>query len=468
MKKILLFQFILAFSFTNIFGQQKKITVSQMKSDIDSLVKNINEIHINPYYKFPKKDFDKEILELKRNLKEDKDIFEFWKYIAPTVAKIEDGHTFLEIPYDEFYKINPKVFPFAVVTSLKKPYIKIIEKQGEIPQNTEITSINGVSSQKIVSELVKYISGEDKQTKAEWIAYDFGFLIHTVLGLKESCKITYKIKNTKFQKKIDFIAQDEFYRKNSTNYSKEPYTLEIIPKISTAIIDFNSFSNPDKMKIFADSTFTEIKNKNIKNLIIDIRKNGGGNSSVGDVLLQYLARTDFRQYSDNTLIKISNQVLNKIKAEKEEILKNKNNYSLNDSLYLNQIDRVLNEPLGKVTIAHYAKNTTKLEKHKNRFDGNLFLLTSRVTYSSASDFAQTIKAYHIGKIIGTETGGWVVCYGDSVENELPNSNLRLYVSSVKFVNEGAKPEDWNGVKPDQEVKPEKALEFVIKNIENNQ
>lgn len=57
MKRILLFQLVLIFSFTNVFGQQKKITVSQMKSDIDSLVKNINEIHINPYYKFPKKRF---------------------------------------------------------------------------------------------------------------------------------------------------------------------------------------------------------------------------------------------------------------------------------------------------------------------------------------------------------------------------------------------------------------------------
>ncbi|MBF2798974.1 hypothetical protein J5295_09775 [Riemerella anatipestifer] len=63
--------------------------------------------------------------------------------------------------------------------------------------------------------------------------------------------------------------------------------------------------------MFADSAFAEIKNRNIKNLIIDIRKNGGGNSMVGDILLQYIAKTNFRQYSDNTLIEISNQVIKK-------------------------------------------------------------------------------------------------------------------------------------------------------------
>ncbi|MEJ8606698.1 hypothetical protein JSO56_07155 [Riemerella anatipestifer] len=132
--------------------------------------------------------------------------------------------------------------------------------------------------------------------------------------------------------------------------------------------------------MFADSAFAEIKNRNIKNLIIDIRKNGGGNSMVGDILLQYIAKTNFRQYFDNTLIKISNQVIKKIRLERDGILKNKIN-SLNDSLYLKQINRVLNESLGKITTAHCAKNITKLEKNKNRFNGNLFLSTSRITYS---------------------------------------------------------------------------------------
>lgn len=71
----------------------------------------------------------------------------------------------------------------------------------------------------------------------------------------------------------------------------------------------------------------------------------------------------------------------------------------------------------------------------------------------------------MGKVIGEETGGWVVCYGDSVESKLPNSSLKLSVSSVKFVNTGANISDWNGVKPDKKIRSEKALEYVIKNIE---
>lgn len=452
---------IIIFNTAQINAQEKKVSVADMNSDIDFLINNINAIHINPYYKFKKEDFKNEILQLKNNLKNEKNIYEFWEYIAPTVAKMDDGHTYVNIPYDDFNKLNPKVFPFKIKTSLKKPFIKIVDGNEEIPKNVEIISINGVPSQKIIYNLIRYISGEDKKTRAEWIAYDFSFLTYIVLNLRNTCTIKYRIKNREISKKIDFIYLKEIYKKNIS--SPAPYSLKILPKINTAIIDFKSFSNPSKMKTFADSTFTLIKNKKISNLIIDIRENGGGNSRVGDNLLQYLAKTDFRQYTDSTIIKVSKELYQKIRAEKEEILQSKI-HTTNDSIYLTQIDKILNEPIGTTTIAHYAKNITKLEEHKNRFMGNLFLLTSRVTYSSASDFAQTVKAYNLGKIVGEETGGWIACYGDSIDTNLPNSNLTLSVSSVKFVNEGANPNDWHGVKPDIEIKQEKALEYVLKYI----
>ena len=44
---------------------------------------------------------------------------------------------------------------------------------------------------------------------------------------------------------------------------------------------------------------------------MDIRKNGGGNSSLGDELMQYISANDFRMF-DSCLIKISDE-LNKKK-----------------------------------------------------------------------------------------------------------------------------------------------------------
>jgi hypothetical protein len=53
---------------------------------------------------------------------------------------------------------------------------------------------------------------------------------------------------------------------------------------------------------------TYIKEKGIKNLIIDLRTNDGGNSLLGDILLDYLTDKPFRQFGGGS-IKFSKQAI---------------------------------------------------------------------------------------------------------------------------------------------------------------
>ena len=58
------------------------------------------------------------------------------------------------------------------------------------------------------------------------------------------------------------------------------------------------------MKVFADSMFTFLREKGIKNLIIDLRNNGGGDSQVGDVLFRYISHQPFKQMG-KTLVRVT-------------------------------------------------------------------------------------------------------------------------------------------------------------------
>lgn len=49
-------------------------------------------------------------------------------------------------------------------------------------------------------------------------------------------------------------------------------------------MNFDACQDVNGMKAFADSMFTVLREKGIKNLVIDVRYNGGGNSNVGDVI----------------------------------------------------------------------------------------------------------------------------------------------------------------------------------------
>jgi len=48
------------------------------------------------------------------------------------------------------------------------------------------------------------------------------------------------------------------------------------------------------------------------------------------------------------------------------------------------------------------------------------------------NFAQCFKNYSLGTIIGEETGGWIVSYGDKILTQLPISEITLSISQKKF------------------------------------
>ena len=86
---------------------------------------------------------------------------------------------------------------------------------------------------------------------------------------------------------------------------------------------------------------------------------------------------------------------------------------------------------------------------KNRFHGRFILLTDNGVFSSATDFAAIIKDFHLGLIIGYETGGVPTSFGDVVGVTLPYSGIELAVSFKRFL--APVPEhgdDTHGVIPD--------------------
>lgn len=111
-------------------------------------------------------------------------------------------------------------------------------------------------------------------------------------------------------------------------------------------------------------------------------------------------------------------------------------------------------------------NEIPIRENLLRFNGKVYLLTSAQTFSSAADFAQCFSYYKRGKIIGEETGGLVVSYGDIVSHQLPNTKLPITISSKLYYNVGTKADDWHGAIPDIKVFGNDALETALQQIKN--
>jgi hypothetical protein len=91
--------------------------------------------------------------------------------------------------------------------------------------------------------------------------------------------------------------------------------------------------------------------------------------------------------------------------------------------------------------------------------GELVLLTGRVTFSAAGNFAAEVKAATRARIVGEPAGGSPHNYGDSVAVELPSLGWTVYVPP-QYVEVLGRKDERAELRPDVRVVPTSADHFV--------
>ncbi len=432
----------------NYASGQKYPGRNQLCADIDSLYASISEIHPDMFAVMPKTDFEKKIAGIKAILQDSTSVINFYQYLAPLVAGLGDGHTSMSFPRQELKNAGILLFPFSV--SVKAgDYSVYVENdytgsENRIPPGARIISINNRPCEKIVKAMIPFASGEIIIFRIQRINIEFTPLLYA-LYRDTSFNIVYSYHDSLFQAGVKGVSYAQRYEHRNQAQPEviRSYSLSLNQDKGIAAIEFNSFDGIERFAVFIDSAFTVIKKNHIHDLIIDIRKNGGGNSRIGDEFFQYISPVPFRQFGKTT-VKISDRV--------RQYNKTYNNWDMT-------------EPNGIQTTDN--AGLVKLRKNKLRFTGNVWLLTSNYSFSSAADFAWTFRYFKMGTIVGEETGGVAVCFGDIIDQTLPNSGINYTVSYKKFYNYGATDTDNHGTIPDYIVPAEKAMEAALELIENN-
>lgn len=465
MKIILNLAVFLALS-TNMYAQETYISARNLKMDLDSMISIIEQVHPNPYTVVSKDSLDSFVEQAKISMKDSLSLIEFYTIAAPVVSMLNDGHTGIKFPYTEWQTTNPFCFPFnPQINNNGKLFAG--PKQGFLPPEAEILSINKVNSNNIVETLVASISGESVEYRISILQNSFierygacyGFVPEYILEYSiDGAMDTITINATRLQQMLTSSKkrkQDESKKSGSNN---QYYSFRQLEEHNAGLIDFKSFADIDLFKTFLDSVFTIVHQQGISNLIIDIRNNSGGNSILGDELFQYISPAPFQQFGKTTT-KYSRQ-----RKELYDLYREKGFFShMDDSAY----NQLFSYPPGSLITDN---DTSKIALRKNplRFTGNVYLLTSINTFSSATDFAWCFKYFEMGTIVGAETGGYIVCFGDLINVSLPISGLELFISHQEFYGYGATENERHGVKPDYAVAPGDALEFTLDLIKNTE
>lgn len=330
-------------------------------------------------------------------------VCELWRSAARLLKTVGDGHTIARAYSNDVLYVND-------VSEL---------------HDCELVSIDGVSADSLLADFKTVFSYEPQ---VEFYA-DYVFrhqaiireLYLQLLGIDTSDGVDYEIVTAGGERKtvhLTFTTAENVIGNDSA--ATELYRMTFDEDKSLAIFAFDDFETSDEYKNALEKFFAEVKAKDIENVAIDLRENGGGTTNATLLLMDYF---DVDKYLLFGGVDVRN----------------------GNSLTINR------------------DNYTENEKQDNLFNGNIYVLTSNNTFSTAMDFACVIQDNHLGTVIGEVPGNMPSAYGDKLTFQCPNSKLVFCISYKKFHRIDSS-KDSEPLVPDYEVEADKALDKLYEVI----
>lgn len=387
----------------------KTFTVNQYRADLDKLGELLLKIHPNAL-KFISKEAFLEVIEAKKTLITPKTTYgEFTWHCSEVVASLHCSHTSGGFYYEN--EMLPAAFRFPVQTQLIDNRLYVadpLSNSGKISRKEEITHINGVSVPELITSIYPHIAtqGFIQTTKRHIFNWWSTGMIAYALGLPEKYTVTVKGKD----QLIELSPVESFNAPFDDPLRKCGGLCLDIREDKTAILTVESFnyypwSNLDYFEHFMDSTFSEIKKRSVRDLIIDVRFNFGGSSESSIYLLKYLAKKPFTYFS-RTVFEGKTQPL-------------------------------------------YGEN--EIKPFKKGFSGKLWFLTDGVGNSTTGHFMSLVKSWKLGTIIGEELGSNQFCSGGQKICRLKNTQMLVFIANNTHVSSAVSLPDEKGILPDHFV-----------------
>ena len=218
----------------------------------------------------------------------------------------------------------------------------------------------------------------------------------------------------------------------------------------TAFMTLNTFERGYGLKRFFRRSFRTLDEHQVKNLIIDVRSNGGGDASNSTLLTRYLIDRRFK---------------------------------IADSLYTvrrhSRYDRYIDKGFlySALTLMASRKHADGkyhfgfFERHhydpvkRHHFNGQVYILTGGNSFSATCLFAGAVKGQHNITLVGEETGGGY--YGNTAwmipDVTLPETKVRFRLPRFRLVVDHTREKNGRGIQPDVPALP--SIEAITKGLD---
>jgi hypothetical protein len=465
----------------------KKYSAVELREDFSLLKKILEANHPSLYWYLPKDSVDYYFNNGINSITDSLTETQFRNKVAYVISKIKCGHTSVLFSKDfneQFNKHRYPSFPLHIKTWGDSMVVlaNLNPRDSIFKRGTIITSINHKTNKELLDSMFQFISsdGYAYNFKSQAVSGNFPVWYKNIFGLDSVYSIQYinaegkeastfiknyfpvidttKKKDTSINKIISpFIKPSRKQIREAGLLRKR--SMNIDTSLNTAFIHLATF-NEGKLRKFFRRSFKTIHQQQIKNVVVDLRENGGGDVTKSILLTKYLIDTSFK--IGDTVAAINRNFPYK-------------KYIRPWWLYWFPMHfAARKESDGRIHEHRYETHYFN-PKTNNHFNGNIYLIQGGYTFSAATMFAAALKGQHNVTLTGEESGGGY--YGNSAMHllniVLPNSKTRVVLPMYRLVMDKNR-EKGRGIIPDVYIPPSSAaikkgidikIETVIKLIQ---
>jgi hypothetical protein len=464
---------------TKNFRADKKYAPEELRKDYTVFRHVLEAWHPSLYWYTPKDSmnryFDEGLAAIRDSMTEE----EFRVILSHVIAQVDCGHTsvraskgytkYLDTARLTQFPLILKCWPDTMVVAANLNRRDTVLRRG-----TVILSIDGRTPQQLTDTLFPYIvtDGYNLTGKYQYLStgLHFSSWYKEILGAPDSFDIGYldtsgiarEIRTPLYNPHADTTrgslgrvlfpgtgqrgqGPSQRTRPPSRKKRKERERLlnrdfRIDSSSQTAFLTLNTFERGYGLRGFFHHSFEQMQEQGIRNLVIDVRSNGGGDASLSTLLTRYLIDKKFK---------------------------------LADSLYTlrrhSPYDRYINNGFlyRLLTLVTTSKRSDGFyhfgyfERHYYsplkdlHFNGRVYIMTGGNSFSATCLFAGALKGQSNVMLVGEETGGGA--YGNTAwmipDVTLPVTKVRFRLPRFRLVVDRQRPKDGRGILPDVEALP---------------
>lgn len=290
-------------------------------ADLTIYQSSLEKNHIDLYHSINKDAFDREIQKIIANIPVKSDM-EITTDLMCLTRRINDGHTSVSLK-----NMSTHQFPLEIKLIEDQWCVVKISKEHKNLLNLSLSAIDDVPIAEVsnkISEVAQFVENKYSQVVRTGSYLNISELLYALQIIKKDREAVFTFIDLNNQeKRITLKALDNESLNQTSDFVYLTYGVPEIKKPNNPMfqylwftsinntqalyLNFESYPTFDDMQVFGEAIVDYISKNQIKQLVVDMRNNGGGDLYVGMVLAYALNLADSIDWKNGVFVLTSNK-----------------------------------------------------------------------------------------------------------------------------------------------------------------